>query len=141
VDFGVVGAGGEVDAEFGIVAWLEVVLGEALTDFGGGVAHDGVLVGVVVGRAAEDLGADDSLFQMVEVAVDGGGDDVLQEGGAAAAGAELRRGEEAVQLGERFGDGRRARDGRRRHNWGPTRHGAYFIPVFLTSSTSFGQRL
>lgn len=99
---GDVGAEGEVDAELVLVGGLLVVLGEALADFAGGDADDGVCVGVVVAGAEEDVGAEIALFEDFEAAGEGLLDDKAEEGGVTLAVAEVAAFDDAFKLQQEF---------------------------------------
>ena len=55
---GYIGTDGEFNDDLAVMDGVIVVLHEALADFPGGDSDDGVSVGIVAGRAAEDIDAD-----------------------------------------------------------------------------------
>jgi hypothetical protein len=57
-----------------------IELREALADFGDADANDGVIAGLVVGAATEDLGADDALAEEVFLLSERVLDDVAEQG-------------------------------------------------------------
>ena len=84
-EFGQLGTGNQLDAEFGFVAFVAVVDGQALSEFGGSGSDDVIQTGVVGSRAAEDPNADGALFDLVAGAIEGFGDDIFQRGDGAFA--------------------------------------------------------
>ena len=64
-----VGTGGEGDAQLVRAVRVLVVLGDALTDFGGGYTDDGISGSVVAGVPAEDLDAEGSFLELVAAAL------------------------------------------------------------------------
>jgi hypothetical protein len=74
-----------------------IELREALADFSDADANDGVVAGLVVGAAAEDLGADDALAEEVLLLSEGVFDDVAEQGLALLAEAKGRAGQYLVE--------------------------------------------
>ena len=97
---GDVGAGGEFDADAVLVCGVVVVLSEALADFAGGDADDGVGVGIVARDASEDLHADGAFLDLVGVAGEGLFDDEAEESGVTFALEKKRVSQESVEVGE-----------------------------------------
>lgn len=71
---------------------------EFFTDLGGFDAHDGVVCGVVAGRAAEHFNADLALAEAVELAGQSVLDDEAEEILGAAAGSEAFAGEDFGEM-------------------------------------------
>jgi hypothetical protein len=103
VEFGQVGAGEQHDPEFMFVAGFLIVLRQTLADFSGSVADDGIFVGVVIGVAPEDLAADHSLLQCVEVALGCSRDNMPKQRLAPATVSERAAGENPFQLSQDLG--------------------------------------
>jgi len=82
------------------MARVVVILGEAFADFTGGDANDRVGIGVVAGRAAEDIHADGSFFDLVGVAFEGLFHHETEEGRVALALEEEGVSEKQFELGE-----------------------------------------
>ena len=80
------------------MARFEIILRQFLADFGGGGADHGILVGIVVRIALEDLDPDGALFHAVGVVFQVGFDHKAQEGLAALAGAEVATTQEPAEL-------------------------------------------
>ena len=95
-----VGAGRELDADLIAVAGIVIILSEAFADFAGGDSNDRIGVGVVAGRAAEDVHADGTLFDLIGVALQSLFDDEAQQGGITFALEEKRVDEEQFKLGQ-----------------------------------------
>ncbi len=91
---------GEGDAQLVGAVRVLVVLGDALADFGGGDADDGVGGGVVAGVAAEDLDAEGSFLELVAAALKLLLDDEAEEAGKPFAVGEVGVVEEAIQLSQ-----------------------------------------
>ena len=75
-----------------------IILLDALANLRGGNPNNGVCVGVVVGGAAENLDAQDSLFELIRLAGQGARDHKFQETGIAFAGIKQRRSEQLFKL-------------------------------------------
>jgi hypothetical protein len=81
------------------VARFEVILRQFLTDFGGGGADHGILVGIVIRIALEDLDSDGPLFHAVGMILQVGLHHKTQQRLAALAGPEVPTAEEPAELG------------------------------------------
>ncbi len=97
-NFRQVGAGREVDAEFGIAPGLAVILGDAFADFDGGGSNDRIEVCIVIRISAENRDADEALFWMLVRVFQGSFDAEAEQPGISIAVAEKRAGEEPLQL-------------------------------------------
>ncbi len=75
-----------------------VILRQFFADLGGGGTDHGILVGVVVGFALEDLESDDALFHAVGMVFRVGLHDVAQQGLATFAGPEVRTTQDPFKL-------------------------------------------
>ena len=98
MELGHIRADRELDDVFAVVGGVVVVLRKALAHLARGDADDRVGVGVVAGRAAEDLDADAALFEFGGIALKSLFDDVRQQGGVAPAVGKKRVNEEPCQL-------------------------------------------
>ena len=75
-----------------------IVLSDPLSDFAGAEADDRIGTGVVVGIAPENLNAEGTFFQVSCMAVEGGADDVFEQGRIALAAPKMVAGEDRVEL-------------------------------------------
>jgi len=98
-----VGTGGKLDANLVTVGRVVIVLSEALADFSCGDADDGVGVGIVAGRAAEDVHSDGTFFDLVGVAVESLLDYEAEESWITFALEKKRMDEQQLKLGENGG--------------------------------------
>ena len=90
---GHIAAPGQIDVDgMGLRAFL-VELADAFADLVGGYAHDGIVAGVVVVGAVEDLDADDPFLELVEIARESFPHHVAQKTLAAVAMGEGWRGQ------------------------------------------------
>jgi hypothetical protein len=92
----------QIDAGFRIVTGLLIVLGEALSNFGGGGPDDGIEIGIVVGVAAKDLNSQGTFLEFSGMSIQRALHDVAQEGGISLAVFEERVGEYPFELGLNF---------------------------------------
>jgi len=75
-----------------------IILLDPFANLGGSDPNNGIRVGVVVRRAAEDFDAQDSLFELICLTGQGVSDHEFQEAGIAFAGIKERCSEQLFEL-------------------------------------------
>ena len=91
-------AHGKIDADLSAILVLLVILSDTLPHLGGGDADHRIAVGVIVGRAAKDLNAEQPLLELRAVALQRMFDDVLQKSRITAAMAEVMTFQQTCEL-------------------------------------------
>jgi hypothetical protein len=94
-----IGSRRQTEAKFAIMLRFDIILGQPFSDLSGSAANDGILIGVVVRFAIEDIDAESTFLQTIKAALNGCLDDMPEKTGTLPTGTKLRAAENSFELG------------------------------------------
>lgn len=98
MEMGHIRSQGKIDAQLVLMSRGLIVLRDPLPHLTGGDAHNGIGVGVVIAWTAEDLCAEISFFEDLDIVLNGAFDDESEEGGVTFTVPEVGAGYDPFQL-------------------------------------------